>query len=109
MMRIAIAGASGRMGRMLVEAVLEAPDAELAGALNDMTARFQEIRHDLDEQVRQRTKEVVRSEQMASVGFLAAGVAHEINNPLAAIALGSESLERRLRELLEDVDKEPSR
>ena len=34
MMRIAIAGASGRMGRMLVEAVLEAPDAELAGALD---------------------------------------------------------------------------
>lgn len=33
-MRIAIAGASGRMGRMLVEAVLEAPDAELVGALD---------------------------------------------------------------------------
>ncbi|MFO1300880.1 MAG: 4-hydroxy-tetrahydrodipicolinate reductase [Burkholderiaceae bacterium] len=34
MMRIAIAGASGRMGRMLVEAVLEAPDAQLVGALD---------------------------------------------------------------------------
>ncbi|MGD9942779.1 MAG: 4-hydroxy-tetrahydrodipicolinate reductase [Burkholderiaceae bacterium] len=34
MMRIAIAGASGRMGRMLIEAVLEAGDAELAGALD---------------------------------------------------------------------------
>jgi 4-hydroxy-tetrahydrodipicolinate reductase len=32
-LRIAIAGASGRMGRMLVEAVLEAPDCTLAGAL----------------------------------------------------------------------------
>ncbi|HTJ94640.1 MAG TPA: 4-hydroxy-tetrahydrodipicolinate reductase [Pararobbsia sp.] len=32
-MRVAIAGANGRMGRMLVEAVLAAPDAELAGAL----------------------------------------------------------------------------
>lgn len=32
-MRIAIAGASGRMGRMLIEAVLNAPDAELAAAL----------------------------------------------------------------------------
>ena len=33
-LRIAIAGASGRMGRMLVEAVLDAPDCALAGALD---------------------------------------------------------------------------
>ena len=32
-LRIAIAGASGRMGKMLVEAVLAAPDCELAAAL----------------------------------------------------------------------------
>ena len=71
--------------------------AELAKALNDMTARFQEIRDDLDRQVQQRTKQVVRSEQLASVGFLAAGVAHEINNPLASIAMCAESLEARLQ------------
>ncbi len=74
---------------------------ELAEAMNDMTARFQAIRDDLDRQVRERTKQVVRSEQLASVGFLAAGVAHEINNPLASIAMCSESLEGRLAELLE--------
>ena len=61
--------------------------AELAEAMNDMTARFQAIRDDLDRQVQERTKQVVRSEQLASVGFLAAGVAHEINNPLASIAM----------------------
>jgi len=77
---------------------------ELAEAMNAMTARFQEIRDDLDRQVRERTKQVVRSEQLASVGFLAAGVAHEINNPLASIVLCSESLESRLSELLEEVD-----
>ena len=33
-LRIAIAGASGRMGRMLIEAVLAAPDCLLAGALD---------------------------------------------------------------------------
>ncbi len=33
-LRIAVAGASGRMGRMLVEAVLDAPDCALAGALD---------------------------------------------------------------------------
>ncbi|NBD21274.1 4-hydroxy-tetrahydrodipicolinate reductase [Aquabacterium fontiphilum] len=36
--RIAIAGASGRMGRMLVEAVTNAPDARLAGALDVPTS-----------------------------------------------------------------------
>ncbi len=70
--------------------------AELADALNDMTQRFEEIRDDLDRQVQLRTREVVRGEQLASVGFLAAGVAHEINNPLASIAMCAESLESRL-------------
>ena len=80
--------------------------AELGQALNDMTARFQEIRDDLDRQVQLRTKEVIRSEQLASVGFLAAGVAHEINNPLASIAMCAESLESRVGN---DVDAVASR
>ena len=75
--------------------------AELADALNAMTSSFQTIKSDLNEQVRQRTKEVVRSEKMASVGFLAAGVAHEINNPLATIAWSAESLEMRLQDILQ--------
>lgn len=79
--------------------------AELADALNDMTKRFREIRDDLDKQVRLRTREVIRSEQLASVGFLAAGVAHEINNPLASIAMCAESLESRLESLSPPADE----
>ena len=75
--------------------------AELAGALNAMTSNFQEIKSDLNQQVRVRTKEVVRSEKIASVGFLAAGVAHEINNPLASIAWSAESLEARIHDILD--------
>lgn len=79
--------------------------AELADAQNTMTSRFVEIKNNLDQKVRERTQEVVRSEQLASVGFLAAGVAHEINNPLASIAWSAESLESRLHELLHQEDR----
>jgi two-component system, NtrC family, sensor kinase len=79
--------------------------AELGNALNDMTRRFIEIRDSLNDKVQQRTREVVRSEQLASVGFLAAGVAHEINNPLASIAWSAEALESRLHEILHADDR----
>ncbi|MBT7254934.1 MAG: HAMP domain-containing protein, partial [Planctomycetaceae bacterium] len=59
--------------------------SELALAMNNMTRNFKLIRDDLDRQVKIRTQEAIRSEQLASVGFLAAGVSHEINNPLATI------------------------
>ena len=82
--------------------------AELARAMNNMTKSFREIRDDLNRKVQERTKEVVRSEQLASVGFLAAGVAHEINNPLASIALCAESLEQRLVEVGVSADENDS-
>ena len=34
MLNIAVAGASGRKGRMLIEAIQDAPDMRLAGALD---------------------------------------------------------------------------
>ena len=81
--------------------------ADLANAMNSMTNRFQLIEKGLNHQVKERTKEVVRSEQLASVGFLAAGVAHEINNPLASIALCAESLEDRMHEIFQADDSLP--
>src|SRR5262249_22321821 len=78
---------------------------ELAAAFNDMTERLSGMYRDLAHQVNERSRQLVRSERLASVGFLAAGVAHEINNPLASIAFCSEALEARLTELLAKGDR----
>src|SRR5207237_5008511 len=73
---------------------------ELAAAFNDMTGRLQELYKDMARQINDRSRQLVRPERLASVGFLAAGVAHEINNPLQSIAFCSDALERRLTDLL---------
>ncbi len=88
--------------------------AELAGAMNATNDRFQKIREALDKEiaerdelVKQRTKEVVRSEQLAAVGCMAASVAHEINNPLTAVAWAAESLESRVHDIIQEDDARP--
>ncbi len=79
--------------------------SELADAINLGAASFLSIQRDLNDQVRERSQEVIRNEQLASVGFLAAGVAHEINNPLASIAWSAEALESRLYRILHPEEK----
>src|SRR5262249_32877419 len=74
---------------------------DLAKAFNDMTARLREMYTELAQKVNERSRQLVRSERLAGVGFLAAGVAHEINNPLAGIAFCSAALESRLADLLQ--------
>ena len=83
---------------------------ELATSFNTMTTELRDARHELTDwgrrlelRVEEKTKElerahehVIRVERMASIGKLAAIVAHEINNPLAGIRTYAILLQRRV-------------
>ncbi|HIJ55584.1 MAG TPA: PAS domain-containing protein [Deltaproteobacteria bacterium] len=47
---------------------------------------------------------LVQTDRMAAIGFLAAGIAHEINNPLTSIAGFSEGLLKRLKNIKAYMD-----
>ncbi len=82
-----------------VEANCQGEIALLADSFNVMLKSLRQMKGDLEEwgrtleeKVRERTEQlaamqarVAQSERLASVGMLAAGVAHEINNPLGGI------------------------
>ena len=63
----------------------EAEFAQLADRFNQMAERLDTMVQTLEDDVNTKSRALVRSERLAGVGYLAAGLAHEINNPLGII------------------------
>jgi signal transduction histidine kinase len=74
---------------------------QLADDFNHMATELATLYRELEDQVAAKSKQLVRSERLASVGYLAAGVAHEINNPLGIITGYGE---RAMQQLDRDPD-----
>jgi two-component system NtrC family sensor kinase len=69
---------------------------DLAEMFNKMTARFQTDKARLAKEVEERSRQLLRNERLAGIGFFASGISHEINNPLQAIGAAAESLNSRI-------------
>jgi len=84
--------------------VAEAADlAELLAAFNEVTSRLQSTHETLTSEVarlqgelRDANRRLRRAQELAALGEMAAGIAHEIRNPLGSIRLYARALEEDL-------------
>jgi two-component system NtrC family sensor kinase len=113
------AAGSGELSRR-VEGTSPAELGELASAFNSMLDQLERAQEELatwnrklqagivekTRELEETRDQMVFSEKMASLGKLAAIVAHEINNPLAGVMMQAKLAHRRLPRLLEEGRRE---
>ncbi len=95
-------GVSGQLGNAIVQAELYKNNEQM---VKDLTKTLEELK---DTQLK-----LINSEKMASLGQLIAGVAHEINTPIASIKSNNEIIKKIISqikneevfELLEEINK----
>jgi PAS domain S-box-containing protein len=92
------------------------PDSSVCyydGVLTDMTDRKKRqdsmdkalaTQRQLNKRLEEAHNQLLQSEKMASIGQLAAGIAHELNNPIGFVHSNMGTLEGYLRDLMEIID-----
>ena len=83
----------------------------MAKALNDSRRELEELVQTLELKIEERTQElrvaeaeIAQGEKLASVGVLAAGIAHELNNPLTGVLTFTSLLRRKMPDGSEDAE-----
>ncbi len=83
----------------------------MTDALRNSRAELRDWAHTLEQKVEERTQELrraqaetMRGEKLASVGLLASGVAHELNNPLTGILTFSHLVRQKMPDKSADAE-----
>jgi len=88
--------------------IVKSPEAfsSMAGTLERAMREWKLLQEKkrVETQLRESQAQVIQQEKMASVGILAAGVAHEINNPIGFITSNLSSLEKYADKLIQFIE-----
>jgi two-component system, NtrC family, sensor kinase len=96
--------------RKMLDRVMELNSQELLDSNAEMRLLQEQLRlrnHELEKTVhelKQMQDSLVQSEKMASIGQLTAGIAHEINNPLAFVSSNLNRFDEYFREIVAILD-----
>lgn len=96
--------AQSQAQRAAYEQQLELLNSDLEARVERRTARLETANQALknaNQQLKETQAQLVQSEKLASIGQLSAGVAHEINNPLAFVCSNLAALDDYTSDLLE--------
>ena len=90
-----------------VTAHLQLQMSRMEAAIQEITQEVGQAKEALEKEIGERKElesQLVQTEKLASIGHLAAGVAHEINNPISYVSSNYTTLEEHVRRLLEVLE-----